>query len=100
MHREEQDAIAAAAGPRAPGEVTTWSVSHRIPIESDEHGDVVVSRVFGAGPIACKELVFSVETKRRRVTRRAFYITTICRDGDRWRWASSEPATERWGGLQ
>ena len=104
VRREEQDAIAAAAGPLEPGQVARWTVSHRIPIESDERGDVVVSRDFGAGAIACKEVVFSVEKKRRRVTRRAFYITTICRDGPTqaspWRWASAEPATERWGGLQ
>ena len=29
-----------------------------------------------------------------------FYIATICRDADRWKWASAEPATERWGALQ
>lgn len=100
VHRTEQDAIAAAAGPLDPGAVGRWSVSHSVPIESDEHGDVTVSRTFGAGAILCKEVVFSVETKRRRVTQRAFYITTICRDGDAWRWASAEPATERWGSLQ
>jgi hypothetical protein len=100
VHREEQDAIASAAGPLEPGQVTHWSVSHSIPIESDEHGDAVVSRSFGAGAITCKEVVFSVDTKRHRVTQRAFYITTICRDGEHWRWASAEPATERWSGLQ
>jgi hypothetical protein len=100
VHREEQDAIASAAGPLEPGQVTHWSVSHSIPIESDEHGDAVVSRSFGAAAIACKEVVFSIDTKRHRVTQRAFYITTICRDGEQWRWASAEPATERWGGLQ
>lgn len=100
VHREEQDAIAAAAGPIMQGAVTHWSVRHHVPIEADEHGDVVVAREFGAGAIQCKELVFSVDTKSRRVTQRAFYITTICRDGARWRWAAAEPATERWGGLQ
>lgn len=100
VHREEQDAIASAAGQMQPGQVTHWSVSHRIPIESDEHGDAVVSRDFGAGALSCKEVVFSVDRMHRHVVQRAFYITTICRDGARWRWASAEPATERWGGLQ
>ncbi len=104
VHREEQDAIASAAGPLAPGEVAQWSVSHRIPIESNEHGELVVSRNFGTGAIACKEVVFSVDTKSHRVTQHAYYITTICRDdgqtGSAWRWAAAEPATERWGGLQ
>jgi hypothetical protein len=100
VHREEQEAIASAAGPLQPGQVAPWSVSHRIPIESDEHGDLVVSRDFGAGAIACKEVVFSVNTKIHRVTQRAFYITTICREGAAWRWAAAEPTTERWDGLQ
>lgn len=100
VHREEQDALATVAGPLAPGAVAPWSVSHRIPIEDDEHGDVVVSRAFGAGPIQCKEIVFSVDRTRHSLVRRAFYITTICQDGARWRWASAEPATERWGGIQ
>ncbi len=100
VHREEQDAIARTAGPLAPGAVAAWAVDHRIPIEDDEHGDVAVSRAFGAGAIQCKEIVFSVETTRRKVVRRAFYIATICQDGVAWRWASAEPATERWGALQ
>ena len=100
VHRNEQDAIAAAAGPLEPGAVARWSISHTLPIEPDARGDVTVSRVFGAGAIQCKEVVFSVERERRRVTRRAFYITTVCRDGEKWRWASAEPATERWGSLQ
>ena len=100
VHREGQDAIAAVAGPLEPGAVARWSVRHRIPVEPDEQGDVAVSRAFGAGAIRCKELVFSVERTRRKVVQRAFYITTICQDGARWRWASAEPATERWGNLQ
>lgn len=100
VHREEQAAIATAAGPLDPGAVTHWSVDHRVPIEPDEQGDVTVSREFGAGPIRCKEVVFSVETTHRHLMHRAFYITTICRDGAQWRWASAEPATERWGALQ
>ena len=100
VHRNEQDAIAAAAGPLEPGAIARWSISHTIPLEPDARGDVTVSRVFGAGAIQCKEVVFSVETKRRRVTQRAFFITTVCRDGATWRWASAEPATDRWGSLQ
>lgn len=100
LHRNEQDAIATAAGPLEPGAVARWSISHTVPLEPDARGDVTVSRSFGAGAILCKEVVFSVETKRRRVTQRAFYTTAVCRDGGTWRWASAEPATERWGSLQ
>ena len=101
VHREEQDAIAAAAGPLQPGAVARWAVDHSIPVEDDEHGDVSISRSFGTGAIRCKELVFSIDrTRRDKSVDRAFYIATICQDGARWRWASAEPATERWGALQ
>ena len=100
VHREEQDAIAAVAGPLPPGTVAPWAVNHDVPLEDDEHGDLVVSRAFGAGPIQCKEVVFSVDRARKTGLERAFYITAVCQDGARWRWASAEPATERWGSLQ
>ncbi len=100
VHRNEQDAIAQAAGPLEPGALQTWSIHHVVPIEVDEAGQVVVSRVFGVGSFRCKEIVFSVDDTTREGLRRAFYTATICRDGDVWRWASAEPATERWGGLQ
>lgn len=100
VHGTEQDAIAAAAGPLAPGAIAPWSVTHSVPIEDDEHGSLAVIREIGAGALRCKELVFSVERTRKQATTRAFYITTICQDGPQWRWAAAEPATERWGALQ
>lgn len=100
VRRETQLAVATAAGPLEPGVIAPWSVSHQIPLENDERGQVVVSREFGAAAFRCKEVVFSVETVERDLPRRAFYTTTICQDADAWRWASAEPATERWGGLQ
>ncbi len=74
----------------------------------------------------CKEIVFSVDpgkpgpvppasvppasvpstaaqpspTQVGAAQSRAFYTATVCLDGDRWKWASAEPAVERWGGLQ
>ena len=104
VHRTTQDAVASAAGPLAPGAVAPWSVRHSLPIEPDEAGEVVVSRALGAGSFSCKEIVFSVDTRDRDGPRRAFYTAMICRDGPEaggvWRWASAEPAVERWGGLQ
>lgn len=99
-HRFEQDSIAAAAGPLAPGAVAPWSVAHTVPIEPDEHGDLAVVRTIGTAEFACKEIVFSVDSGPGGALQRAFYTATICRDGDRWKWASAEPATERWGSLQ
>jgi hypothetical protein len=31
---------------------------------------------------------------------RAFYTATVCRDATQWKWATAEPATERWGAMQ
>lgn len=100
IHRNEQDAIAQAAGPLEPGALQSWSIRHTLPIEKNEAGQVVVSRAFGAGAFRCKEIVFSVDTITRQGPQREFYTATICQDGETWRWASAEPATERWGGLQ
>ena len=100
LHRNEQDAIAQAAGPLEPGALQTWFIRHTLPIEDDEQGQVVVSRAFGAGAFHCKEIVFSVDTTTKAGPQRAFYTATICQDGAAWRWASAEPATERWGSLQ
>lgn len=100
VHSAEQDRIAQAAGPLTPGEVGHWSVTHTIPIEKDEHGDLVVSRLLGAADFNCKEIVFSVDTLEKKSLSRAFYTATVCQDGATWKWASAEPATARWGALQ
>lgn len=79
-----------------------WSTHHSFPIEDDEHGRVTVSRMISVGPLDCKEIVFAVDTaaKQDKPAQSAFYVATICRDGPVWKWASAEPATERWGALQ
>lgn len=100
LHRNEQDAIAQAAGPLEPGALQSWFIRHTLPIEKNEAGQVVVSRAFGAGAFRCKEIVFSVDTITRQGPQREFYTATICQEAETWRWASAEPATERWGGLQ
>jgi hypothetical protein len=96
VHRTEQDSIAATAGPLEPGAVAPWHVVHDVPIEDDEHGQLAVVRTVGNTDFNCKEIVFSVDTKDDR----AFYTATVCHDGAVWKWASAEPATERWGSLQ
>jgi hypothetical protein len=100
VHQKEQDAIAALAGQLRPGQVGNWSVAHDVPIEDDEHGQLTVIRDVGTSQFACKEIVFSVETVEDKVPTRAFYTAAACRDGTTWKWASAEPATERWGALQ
>lgn len=100
VHRFEQDRIAEAAGPLPVNVVGSWSVAHDIPIESDEHGAVVVSREFGGLGFQCKEIVFSVDETTKAGLDRQFYTATICSDGKAWRWATAEPTTRRWGSLQ
>jgi hypothetical protein len=100
VHRAEQDRIAQEAGPLGVGVVGHWSVSHSIPIEEDEHGDLVVTRLVGVADFNCKEIVFSVDTVEKKISNRAFYTATVCRDGLAWKWATAEPATARWGSLQ
>ncbi|MFL9907642.1 hypothetical protein [Paraburkholderia sp. RL17-337-BIB-A] len=102
VHKNTQDGIAKIAGPLDVGAIAPWSVIHSVPIEDDEHGRVTVSRTISAGALDCKEIVFSVDqTATKNVpASSAFYVASICRDGDNWKWASAEPATERWGALQ
>ena len=80
--------------------VASWSVSHNLPLEENARGQVVVSRVLGNGVFRCKEIVFSVDTIEKRQSVRDFYVATVCKTGDTWKWASAEPSVSRWGGLQ
>lgn len=99
-HADEQNAIAAAAGPLAVGQVAQWKSHHFIQLDPNEAGRVTVSRVISAASLDCKEIVFSVDGMKKQTPTSAFYVATICRDGEQWKWASAEPATERWGSLQ
>ena len=102
VHRNTQDSIARAAGPLDVGAIAPWSITHSFQIEDDGHGRVTVSRAISTGALDCKEIVFSVDqTATPNVpASSAFFVASICRDGDNWKWASAEPATERWGALQ
>jgi hypothetical protein len=102
MHTYTQDRIAGAAGPLAVGAVATWAAVHSVPIEPDEKGRVTVSRTISTGTLDCKEIVFSVDTDatKDQPADSGFYVASICRDGQTWKWASAEPATPRWGALQ
>ncbi len=106
VHNAEQDAIAGAAGATTLGSVGKWRVVHDIPIEDDQHGEVTVTRLImpalppGAAPFDCKEIIFSVDNMRHRELNRDFYTADVCEDGGRWKWATAEPATARWGALQ
>jgi len=107
VHQAEQDSIAATAGDVPVGGVGVWRISHRVPIEADQHGELTVTRIIApdvpavdAPGFLCKEIIFSVDTVQHHQPSRDFYTADVCRDGTRWKWASAEPATERWGALQ
>jgi hypothetical protein len=95
----EQDAIAAVVATTNPGESHPWTIRHTIPI-GNEHGTVSVTRVIATPLTTCKEVVFSVIDGDRPDSPRAWYTTTACQQGARWKWAAAEPAVERWGYLQ
>ncbi|MEO6918915.1 MAG: hypothetical protein ABI171_07890 [Collimonas sp.] len=102
IHGEEQDAIAKAGGELAVGAVAKWQIEHSLPIEDNERGRVTVSRIISSEGMSCKEIVFSVDGLVGKINTpdSEFYVATICRAGPGWKWASAEPATERWGALQ
>lgn len=97
VHAETQHQIAQVAGNLDVGAVATWEVAHAVPLEPDEKGRVTVTRLLGNAYLACKEIIFSVDDANKG---NGFYIAAVCRDGSVWKWASAEPATERWGSLQ
>jgi len=100
VHRAEQDQIAKAGGDLPMGKVGDWDVTHKIPIEDDAHGQIVVTRALGMADVQCREIVFTVDRSKPDKPDRAAYVATICKDGETWKWASAEPATARWGSLQ
>lgn len=96
--RNEQDAIAAAAAVLAAGESAAWAVDQRV--TGDAHGEVQVLRVIETPLALCKELLFSVAAGDEEAGPPAWFTTTACRQGERWKWAAAEPAVERWFNLQ
>jgi hypothetical protein len=99
-HGEQQDLIAAAAGPLPVGKIANWQSRHAIELEPDAQGRVTVSRQISTGLLNCKEIVFSVDQRVEDKPQSAFYTATICEQAGKWKWASAEPSTARWGTLQ
>lgn len=97
--RGEQDAVAEVIGSLAPGEVRPWRIEHSIPI-GDQGGEVRLVREIDTALARCREALFSVAEDDEPGAARQWFLTTACRQGGRWRWASAEPATARWGSLQ
>lgn len=99
MHREQQDAIAALVGDMPVGASEPWRVQHTLPIENG-HGEVRVTRAFDTALVSCKEFAFSVVDGDKPDSKVDWFTASACRQGAGWKWASAEPAVERWGTLQ
>lgn len=98
--RTEQDALAEAVGRMAVGEARPWEVRHSLPF-GDKRGEVRVLRAVETPLADCKEVLFSVDSgKAPELAARRWFLTSACRQDERWKWAAAEPATERWGSLQ
>jgi hypothetical protein len=95
----EQDAIAEVAGELPVGTEAAWKIEHDIPI-GNEHGQLWVVRVIDTPLATCKELAFSVDEGEGAKLKRAWFTSDICKQAQRWKWGSAEPAVERWGFLQ
>ena len=95
-HGAEQDAVAATAGGLAVGEAADWRIRHSLPI-GNEHGHVQVVRSIDNPLAPCKQVLFSVEETDEPAE---WYSVDICQQTAGWKWASAEPAVERWGFLQ
>jgi hypothetical protein len=100
VHRAVQDEIARAAGALAVGDVGYWQIEPAAKLEPHQQGRVTISRIISTVALQCKEAVFSVDSVVDKVPRSAFYVAIVCQDGAKWKWASAEPAAERWGALQ
>ncbi|HZZ13527.1 MAG TPA: hypothetical protein VFE79_22800 [Paraburkholderia sp.] len=99
MHTDQQDMIAALAGAMPVGETRPWAIKHTLPIENG-HGEVRVTRAFGSALALCKEFVFSVQDGDGPSAHADWYMASACQQDKGWKWASAEPAVERWGNLQ
>jgi hypothetical protein len=100
VHRDVQDEIARAAGALQVGDVGQWEIDPKANLEPRQGGRVTISRIISTTALQCKEAVFSVDRVVKEVPQSAFYVAIVCQDGAKWKWASAEPATERWGALQ
>jgi hypothetical protein len=99
MHTDQQNLIAALAGAMPVGETRPWAVKHTLPIENG-HGQVRVTRAFSSALALCKDFVFSVQDGDGPNAHEDWYTASACRQDKGWKWASAEPAVERWGALQ
>lgn len=94
--RAEQNAIADAASTLGEGQAAAWVIRHDVPV-GNEHGQVQVVRLIDTPLARCREIAFSIQDETRP---EHWYVTSICQQARRWKWAAAEPAVDRWGFLK
>ncbi|ALM86918.1 hypothetical protein ASB57_11645 [Bordetella sp. N] len=111
LHADQQILIATTAGGLPVDGTGTWSVKHMLPIENG-HGKVRVIRAFDSALASCKEFMFSVQDGDTPEAPEQWFTATACEDKGltpntaqalakpTWKWATAEPAVQRWGALQ
>lgn len=99
MHADQQELIAETAGRLPVGGMDIWRIKHQLPVENG-HGQVRVTRAFSNALTLCKEFVFSVQDGDKADAPEQWFTASACQDRSGWKWASAEPAVERWGTLQ
>ncbi|MDJ0390490.1 hypothetical protein QMO56_20470 [Roseomonas sp. E05] len=101
LRHDEQEAIATAAGEMQPGESRLWKIEHGLPFGwQNAKGRMEVTRVI-ENPLAdCREVMFSLAGGKPADPPEGIFIATTCRQAEGWKWATAEPAVERWGALQ
>jgi hypothetical protein len=99
LHQDQQVMIAVTAGISQVGETRPWMVKHTLPVENG-HGEVRVLREFNSALANCKEFAFSVVDGDEAKSPAQWYVATACQQTSGWKWASAEPAVDRWGNLQ
>jgi hypothetical protein len=102
LHSDQQIAIATTVGDLPIGDTKPWQVKHTLPVENG-HGDVRVLREFSNALATCREFAFSVADGDKPDAHQDWFLAQACKGNDNsggWKWASAEPAVERWGNLQ
>lgn len=92
---EQQLLMAKLAGELPIGQIQSWEIKRTLPI-ANEQGQLQVVREIDNALVQCREVLFTVENKEATSLP---YLAAICKQQDSWRWASVEPAVQRWTGL-
>jgi hypothetical protein len=98
QHQAEQNAIAAAAAELEVGQSQRWIIDRGL--TRDTYGEVRVLRVIDTPLAVCKEVAFSISEAGSGNASSMWFTTTACGAHGGWKWATAEPAVERWGNLQ